>query len=121
MNKFIAVCFLTLFCLFPSAFAQSPSEGSEIQNGKPVVFIDWEGADFDMIQKTINFVEYAEEASEAQVNVRVTSTSILSSTQRRRVRPKSMSVSHRLKKRPEIWNMSFPLQVRRITKEITTS
>lgn len=74
MNKYIICCFLTFFCLFPSAFAQTPLEGSEIQNGKPVVFIDWEGADFELIQKAINFVEYAEEASEAQVNVRVTST-----------------------------------------------
>lgn len=72
--KNIICCFLAVFCISSSAFAQAQSEGSEIQNGKPVVFIDWEGADFDLIQKTINFVEYAEEVKEAQINVRVTST-----------------------------------------------
>ncbi len=74
--KNIICCFLTVFCIFPFAFAQAQSEDSEVQNGKPVVFIDWEGADFELIQKAINFVEYAEEASEAQINVRITSKEI---------------------------------------------
>lgn len=73
MKKYILCGFLTFFCLFLSSFAQSLTEGSDIQNGKPVVFIDWEGADLELIQKTINFVEHAEEAGEAQINVRVTS------------------------------------------------
>ena len=73
MNKYIICCFLTFFCLYPSAFAQTQSEGSEIQNGKPVVFIDLEGADHEFIQKAINFVDHTEEASIAQINVRVTS------------------------------------------------
>ena len=74
MKKYILCGFLTFFCLFLSSFAQSLTGGSDIQNGKPVVFIDWEGADLGLIQKTINFVEHAEEAGEAQINVRVTST-----------------------------------------------
>jgi hypothetical protein len=73
MKKYILCGFLTFFCLFLSSFAQSLTEGSDIQNGKPVVFIDWEGADLELIQKTINFVEHAEEAGEAQINIRVTS------------------------------------------------
>jgi hypothetical protein len=74
MKKYILCGFLIFFYPFLSAFAQTPLEGNEIQKGKPVVFIDWEGADLELIQKTINLVEHAEEASEAQINVRVTST-----------------------------------------------
>jgi hypothetical protein len=73
MKKHILCGFLTFSCLFLSAFAQTPSEGTEIQNGKPVVFIDWEGVDFELIKNTINFVDYAAEASRAQINVHVTS------------------------------------------------
>ncbi len=71
--KNIICCFFAVFCISPSAFAQAQSEGSEIQNGKPVVFIDWEGADFELIKKAINFVEYAADVKEAQINVRITS------------------------------------------------
>jgi len=70
--SFIAYCILMVFCHFSPVFAQMQSENGEIKNGKPVVFIDWEGADFEMIRKTIDFIEYAEEAGEAQINVRVT-------------------------------------------------
>jgi hypothetical protein len=71
--KNLAWCFVAIICLFPFANAQTPSQGGEIKNGKPVVFFDWEGADFDMIKNTINFVEYTDAASESQINVRVTS------------------------------------------------
>ena len=76
MKKYILCGFLAFFCLFLPAFAQTPTEGTEIQNGKPVVFIDWEGVDFDLLQKTINFVDYAEEAGEAQINIHVNSREI---------------------------------------------
>ncbi len=64
---------MAVFCAFSSVFAQIQSTGSEVKNGKPVVFIDWEGADLAGVQKTITFVEYAEEAGAAQIIVRVTS------------------------------------------------
>ena len=76
MKKYILCGFFAFFCLVLSSFAQTLSQGSDFQNGKPVVFIDWEGADLEMIHKTINFVVHAEEASEAQINVRVTSREI---------------------------------------------
>jgi hypothetical protein len=63
---------VAIFCFFASAFAQTQSQAGELQNGKPVIFIDWEGVDYGLLQNTINFVEYAEEAREAQINVQVT-------------------------------------------------
>ena len=71
---FIGVCVLTLFCCFSPGFSQTQPENSGIKNGKPYVFIDWEGADFDMIRKTIDYAEFAEEEAEAQISVRVTSS-----------------------------------------------
>ena len=73
MKKYFICYFLIFFCFFPSAFSQTPAQGNEIQNGKPVVFFDWEGVDFDLIQRTINFIDCAEDMSKAQINVRVTS------------------------------------------------
>jgi hypothetical protein len=72
--KSLTWCFIVVFCICPISLAQTQSQGGEIQNDKPVVFIDWEGADFDVIQEAINFVAYADAVSESQINVRVTST-----------------------------------------------
>jgi hypothetical protein len=71
---FLNCCLLIFFCHFSLVLAQTQHGDGEIKNGKPVVFIDWEGADFDFIQKTIDFIEYAEDSGEVQINVRVTST-----------------------------------------------
>jgi len=72
MKKNLLCGVLTFICLFLPAYAQTPSKGSAIQNGKPIVFFDWEGADFDLLKNTINFVDYAERADEAQINIQVT-------------------------------------------------
>ena len=71
--KKLVWCFAAIIFVFPFAVAQTQSQSGETHNGKPVVFIDWEGVDFDMIQKTINFVDYAEETAEAQINILVKS------------------------------------------------
>lgn len=73
MKRYVFYSLLALIFFLPSALAQTPSEGGEIRNGKPVVFFDWEGADFQMIQNAINFIAYTKEMSDAQINVRVTS------------------------------------------------
>jgi len=69
----VVISLLALFFLFPPLFARTQSQSGEIQNGKPVVFIDWEGVDFGFIQDAIPFVEYTDNLSESQIDVRVTS------------------------------------------------
>ena len=73
MKKYLACSFLIFFSFFPSVFSQTSAEADEVQNDKPVVFFVWEGVDFDLLKGAINFVEYAEEMSVAQIVVHVTS------------------------------------------------
>ncbi len=73
MKKYLACSFLIFFSFFPSVFSQTSAEADEVQNDKPVVFFVWEGVDFDLLKGAINFVDYAEEMSVAQIVVHVTS------------------------------------------------
>jgi hypothetical protein len=73
MKKYLICSFLIFFSFFPSVFSQTPAEGNEAQNGKPLVFCVWEGVDFDLLKQAINFVEYVEEMSGAQIIIDVTS------------------------------------------------
>ncbi len=72
-SAFILCCVLLSFCSLSPVFAQTDPEISGAKNGKPIVFIEWEGADFDMLRETIDHVEHTESAGEAQIIVRVTS------------------------------------------------
>jgi hypothetical protein len=70
---FILCCVLTSFCCLSSVFAQTQAEESGIKNGKPSIFIDWEGADLDMIRDTLDLVQFVENSNDAQIKVRVKS------------------------------------------------
>lgn len=70
----ILFCVLVSFCCLSPAFAQTETQDIGAKNGKPIVFIDWQGADLDMIRNTLDLVQFAENASDAQIDVRVTST-----------------------------------------------
>jgi len=70
---FILCCVLTSFCCLSSVFAQNQAEESGIKNGKPNIFIDWEGADLDMIRDTLDLVQFVENSNDAQIKVRVKS------------------------------------------------
>ena len=70
----ILLCFVVAsFCYISPLSGQTQTETGGAKNGKPLVFIDWEGADFDMIRETIDHVQLTEEAGEAQIEVRITS------------------------------------------------
>jgi hypothetical protein len=68
------ICLICVFLvLIPYAMAQTDQpEMASRKDGAPKVFIDWEGCDMEQLQKEIAFVQYVQEADEAQVFVRVT-------------------------------------------------
>lgn len=76
MLKMIISSLMASFFLLSSSFARHQSESSDIQNDKPVVFIDWEGADLDFLQKEIPFVDYAADMNEAQIVIQVLSAEV---------------------------------------------
>ncbi len=62
-------------CLFLTPCAVAQTDQPEMDTRKdevPKVFIDWEGCDMEQLLKEIAFVQFVQEASEAQVYVRVT-------------------------------------------------
>jgi hypothetical protein len=77
-KKSIAYCLGLLWaCLVlvvPLARAQADQPETASQKERvPKVFIDWEGADLELLGKEIAFVQFVQDLAEAQVDVRVSS------------------------------------------------